>query len=149
MKSRILLASGAILICLIAIGCANNDRSTAPANSMSTLNLPGDEGFNRIDFPGSGPVTNRRPPWIALRGQYFRDEIDCETIVVKSDEHIELLMQAEVPANPENFDRIEVRGVYSTDPGYVCGLPNMFVVYELNVLPENHADPVGDIGGSF
>ena len=53
MSMKSILALGAIAILIIAVGCSNGGRTTAPGNNIESLNLPNGNDVNRFNSPAT------------------------------------------------------------------------------------------------
>jgi hypothetical protein len=155
MNSKTLLVIGAILALVMAIGCSNNSRTTAPAGVDNTLTLPNDDAASRFNSEQTQGVPDPSSlPIITKVGIYNRTERGCQTLRIVNgadladDEYIELTFSPETPKDLEIGSLLLVKGNYHQYPGGYCMLPTSIEVQSVYVLSASHSDP-GDAATTF
>jgi hypothetical protein len=151
MKAKGLLTAGAILLMVIAIGCSNGSRTTAPVNSTDIFTLPNGTDISRIENGGSSVPTieSTKPTWVAVRGIYSFDQFGCVSLQLNKYDYIELSFIVNSPIDIANGTPVEIRGNYSLIPGTRCQLPKRFIVTSITALTDNHTPPPPSMGGDY
>jgi len=147
MKSKGLIAVGAILLMVIAVGCSSN-KTTAPANTNG-LTLSSDANNNRFDTtdPTIPVVMDLKPTWITLRGTYLTDG-SCVCLQLSKEQYLELDVNTNVPGGIPSGSMVQVIGRYGTTPGSRCQLSQVFRVASIQIMGSDHTEPVIDQGGN-
>jgi hypothetical protein len=136
-KIKILLASFAILAAVFVIGCSNGGQTTAPQNSISSLNIHNDVNSNRFEPATTiaGPE-GPEPPYEHIIGTYQCDQSGCNSLFVKKGIYLELHFEISPPPNLRNGMPVMVQGVLSSVPSDRCQLWGVFDVQEIDILGE-------------
>jgi hypothetical protein len=142
MKAKSLLVIGAILALVIAVGCSNTSRTTAPVNTTESFNMPNSGDINRFDNDQSTPVIQgNNPDWSTLTGVFNRDKNGCISLRVEKETYIELAFVRSVPADTPNGAKVKVKGYYNMLPGGHCQLQKSFSVTDLSLYDDTNGTP--------
>jgi hypothetical protein len=132
MRGKSILALGAFLVLIIAIGCSNGGRTTTPGNTVESLNLPNNQDINRFEPVSNTPVVAANK--ISVNGTYYIDHAGCSKLQIFKGDLIELDM-GHVSSKPlKSGTVVMVYGQIGTGPGTRCNLQKAFIVDELKVL---------------
>jgi hypothetical protein len=139
MKSKSLLALSAIviLITVIAVGCSNSGRTTAPANTIESLNLPGSSDVNRFDNAQATPTAQENVGGVYVEGVYNIDRSNCETLKYGKNMISELIFTHTSPLRLRNGMIVRIIGRISTTPGGHCQLPTSIIVDNFRIIRES------------
>jgi hypothetical protein len=139
MKSKSLLALSAImiLIAVIAIGCSNSGRTTAPASNTESLNLPGSSDVNRFDTTPTTPTIQESMGGLYIVGMYNIDRSNCQTIKYGKDMIAELQFLHESSIPLRNGMIVSILGRLSTLPGAHCQLSTVIIVDDIRVISQS------------
>jgi hypothetical protein len=155
MKSNLVLVIGAIMALIIAVGCSNDSRTTAPAGVDNSFNLPNGDSVNRFsdELALSRPQPIGGDPVISKIGFYHITARGCQSIQIKNDseiqpeEYIELTFNTPERLDIESGSLVLVKGEYHRYPGNFCMLPTSIQVEVIQTLAESTSDPVEQPSG--
>jgi hypothetical protein len=136
MRTKTLIALGAILAMAFAIGCSNYSRTTSPTNTVS--DVPG-LGFRMTGTVHEGTGTPP-PTYEELRGLYFQEKTGCIYIQLAKDKFAELNFLISVPIQPKDGTPVSVKGTWSVLPSSHCGIGPAFDVVAMTVLISDRTD---------
>jgi hypothetical protein len=147
MKIKTLLALCAIFATIVAVGCSNSGRTTAPDNSIASLNMPNGVDNNRFEQAASlAEVQGPESGDDVLVGTYDRDALGCASLQISKNLYVELQFATTQPLHLENGAVLEVVGIYNLTPGGRCQLSGVFNVYKMTVLGyRSHKESVNGV----
>ncbi|HBC47483.1 MAG TPA: hypothetical protein DEO84_09485 [candidate division Zixibacteria bacterium] len=134
MSMKSILALGAIAILIIAVGCSNGGRTTAPGNNVESLNLPNGNDVNRFDGPAtvSEAITDNLNN--SFVGTYHIESLNCRSLEIDKYTRVELQFQVEPNTPLVNGMVLRVWGSLIQGPGTRCSYSKYLVVNSYKVL---------------
>lgn len=144
MRTLAFLGIGALITMIIASGCSNSSRPTAPIGTssiagQSTLQVPNNDlasNSTRFTTPSGTLDNTNRYDMVFLKGTFFQDKTGCTYLEVGKDQFIDLVFLA-TSTNPKVVSGQYV-GVYgffaAADQAPQCQLGPEFDVKTLQIL---------------
>jgi hypothetical protein len=142
MRTKLILALGAIAILIIAVGCSNGGRTTAPGNNIESLNLPNGNDVNRFNGPATVPEVLSDGSNGSFLGTYQMESLNCRSLQIDNKTRVELQFNVEPSVPLINGMVIRVWGGMIEGPGTRCHYSKYIVVnsYKIFSTPIHSGD---------